>query len=350
MIATILLLLGSVLLIAHRRADTPYLRGTTVDYTAAENYWYALIERKGMENARAAFTGVASSLPIGAAHTLAHSFGDALYRAFGADGIAGCDDAFIYGCYHQLVGKTIAAEGLQAVAKLYAACKKLDIRSFACGHGIGHGIVGYTGYSFSDLHGTLRTCQSLDDAVGRSGCMDGAFMEYNIHELASLNESGVFIPRELSEKDIYSPCDALDWNYGNSCAFELPNWWFATLVASSTSDLATRSGTYCAAIAIEPDVRHACFRGLGYMIAAETNFDMVHIREQCTDSQSEGLDRVMCLSGAALRFRTAKQPRANAACEALGLTDSSRAYCEAFAASGNNAEEPIPAPTIKNSR
>src|SRR3569832_60864 len=249
----------------------PYLHGTTIDYAEATAYWKQAIDRFGGTSAYAMFTRDARALTPGEAHEAAHAFGGALYEALGVDGLSVCDINFDYGCYHQFVGSAIIDKGLGSLTAMRDACFSAGmtlVQTGGCLHGMGHGMLGYLGYSFDNLKQALAICGSLDGNSPYSVCTDGVYMEYNLRILATTNSeatsSRIYDPRPLTDASRYEPCASLDAAFRPGCVFELPVWWFKTPGSPSPHDRAVLYGSYCAVYADEAE-RFPCFRGMGYM-------------------------------------------------------------------------------------
>jgi hypothetical protein len=324
------------------------MHGGELDYNAAEAHWAAVIQSSGAQAARDEYLKEGGTLPAWESHTLAHSFGEALFKAKGVSGIAYCGDEFVYGCYHQFIGDATVKLGLGILPQLYAACEKLGEGSFGCEHGIGHGIVGYLGYSLPELKQSLALCTSLDPSNPRAGCVDGAFMEYNIHELGSLTDDGHFIPRPLTSKNVTAPCYSLGAIYELSCTFELPDWWMAALDPNmDMDDRFARIGAYCSDIEKNhAEAGRTCFEGAGYLAPAFTNFDTAQVASYCAKTTDEQQGRLLCLSGAVWRYRAAKIPGFSDTCGAFGLTGAALEYCKDFSVSTHQHSDDIPVPAL----
>lgn len=293
-----------------------------LDFSAAVSYWQDRIASVGGENAYKELAAFVSPMDASVQHDLAHAFGEALFREDGAAGISVCDSRFSYGCYHQLVGDAIAASGLPAINSINAECLKLSF-SGPCQHGIGHGLVGYLGYTQSALQKAIAECTALKTAGATlQGCYGGAFMEYNMRTLASSST------RPLSS-DRFSPCDSYTGEAQASCYLYQPQWWWTAFsekgeskggVLQEMGDLcATRSGI----------AREACYEGIGEMVPQAESYGSTATLSLCDEAGGTESDKVYCAIGAAVVFEgTGSTDKALEVCNALPF---SQADCLAYA-------------------
>lgn len=126
-----------------------------------EKYWTRAIDDLGPEKSykllKEKLKGRAY-LPI---HQALHSFGFALYKKFGHQGIKYCDDYQRFGCYHGVLASYISDKGLSALDDVETLCPKNQPSSEnRCFHGIGHGLVDYLGKS--SVNEALLNCKRLD--------------------------------------------------------------------------------------------------------------------------------------------------------------------------------------------
>ena len=139
-------------------------------------------------------------------HRIAHSIGAAaLARADGnvakafVEGTATCGSGF----YHGLIERAFVGvpESRLAIAA-DGVCKAKEIqadafRAYQCVHGLGHGLMIYTGY---DLPQSLRVCDDLSEQFNRVSCTGGVFME-------NAQSSYGVKSRWLKDDDLIYPCD-----------------------------------------------------------------------------------------------------------------------------------------------
>jgi hypothetical protein len=109
------------------------------------------------------------------AHDLAHVVGRISYQQDRMAGLSLCDESFAFGCYHGFMEELIHGEGETGITQARKSCEALqpEGRRISCVHGIGHGIMGYTG----DPAAGVSRCSEFAPA-DQEFCQDGVFMEY----------------------------------------------------------------------------------------------------------------------------------------------------------------------------
>ena len=219
----------------------------------------ALIERVGIEEAQELL--VRSGLPFnGESHLLNHTTGNWLYENLGPEGLAQCKDYFLGSCYHGVILNTISEHGLDGVEALMESCyTKGDATAAACAHGIGHGLLSWTGYAL--LPQAATHCERFGDRDARFptfNCYDGVFMEnvWGVH-------SGEPSPdRWVKDTDPLFPCNDPrikdEWSagcYSNQASILFPLF---------EGDV-TKAGEVCERIEDEKH-RAICFDGIARQI------------------------------------------------------------------------------------
>ena len=107
------------------------------------------------------------------------------------------------GYYHGILERSLLGKPAEAIAPIaQRICSDPDIRRtdfihFQCVHGLGHGLMIYTGY---DLPRSLDHCEPLETEWERESCRGGVFMEN------SQSSYGVR-SRWLKDDDLLYPCD-----------------------------------------------------------------------------------------------------------------------------------------------
>ena len=304
-----------------------------VDLQKEKDYWHAQIVSTGGEGAYREMVKKGNNMTASQSHVLAHSFGEALFQAEGMEGFSTCGTHFIYGCYHQFIGSAIAALGIPVVEKFRAVCVSKSLPSvFPCMHGLGHGILGYLGYSPDNLKKALVLCQTPGLSDSRNGCIDGVFMEYNIHELTTY-VSGKIVPREFSIESTYSPCFDVDKKYRSQCVYELPNWWVAAI--AGPGDIKGRfaqAGIYCAGLNDEALIQ-TCSEGIGHIAPPLADLNPDVAAALCAAAAAPDY-RASCLSSAVFRFKLEGFKGYSGLCERFGFFGDDLAHCRRF---GNRA-------------
>lgn len=245
-----------------------------------------------------------SRLPFAEQHEAAHLFGIALYDSEGQDGIAVCDAAFAFGCFHGFFARAVANTGTGIVGELAALCKaKFGRNSTGCEHGIGHGIMEYTGRD--GLAEALSLCEKTGQVHPLYGCTSGLFMEYNS---AMMFRDGVAYRdvRPYDPGEPLAPCDSkVPAKHRTSCYFEMGLWWKERL-----GDDYARIGDLCAQAATAEE-RDACYRGLGTVVAENVGHDAREAIRLCGQIDAHRGEQV-CMLGVASRFYPAGHPEEGA--------------------------------------
>lgn len=287
-----------------------------------EEKWALLIDEVGPEQAYAEFKYVYTSADIGDQHFAGHFFGRLLAQKMGSSGIGVCDHHFEVGvgCYHGFFSEIVAERGLSIIADLKRSClEKFGSRRMLCPHGMGHGILGYLGYTH--LHDALRECASLTEKYFVFGCTNGVFMEYNLP--MAIRSDGISLePRKLTQDtDIYSPCDTISEQFQLSCYLQIPKWWDAIL-----SQDYSKIGMLCRNIMHEK-YTEACYLGTGIIAMVNDEFDVESAVDKCKKMPKKS-DDIICRSGivqvldseAFLSIAAVDKPSPSEACEGLDKT------------------------------
>lgn len=112
-------------------------------------------------------------------HLMGHEIGDILYKQEGIEGIKYCTQDFRNACSHSVVINIFYEEGEGAISKIRDACSRAPGGPGAytmCFHGLGHGVLAYSGYDFAK---TAKLCDKTQspDSNEAVECMGGAVME-----------------------------------------------------------------------------------------------------------------------------------------------------------------------------
>jgi hypothetical protein len=244
------------------------LPASAAELRSLTTHWEKRIQEIGGSAAYAEFLAGAASSSIDT-HSQAHAFGEALYKEEGLQALRVCDSSFEFGCYHSFLAVAVNEEGIESLPKLSEACKDdqgvMDLR---CQHGLGHGVLVYTGYG--KLGDALALCESVSTRA-TGGCYSGVFMEYNFHTM----EFGNYV-RDGSG-DLYAPCDTLPEKFQPSCYYEQVQWW-QNLFQNDFKHI----GTLCGEVS-DPASRDACFEGTGNYIATFARLSYNDIIRLCAD-------------------------------------------------------------------
>lgn len=304
------------------------------NFAASKQRFIERIRTIGGRSAFEEFLRDTSSMKPFDAHTMAHVFGEALYAAEGIDGFADCRDDYQHGCVHQFVASAVVDHGLDVVNTLHADCRKLPRdEAVGCEHGLGHGLLAYYGYEQAGVEQALDECLAITDRP-RSYCADGALMEYNLREMATLTTKNAFEPRSYVEAQRMTPCTELKDEYGSVCAFQLPIWWTYAMGGSVESRY-RRMGLQCR----ESGYIRPCFEGIGF---ATLDTDPKDPSLLCSYAAVDGAEHTYCLTGIVRRKSIGIQS-GSTICDQLSMTGASRAYCYEYASIDPELSETLPA-------
>ena len=285
--------------------------------------WGEYIAQQGPALAYRAFAERVSGLPSSLQHTYAHTFGGALYETTGVEGIAVCDDRFLYGCFHEFMGRAVVDLGMEAAETLNAICaKQLGEKAVFCQHGIGHGVQSYFGYERENLDQAIALCDTLEQESEVGGCYGGVFMEYNLRTMAGSNAEA----RHISNGVIAAPCDSLAAEYRPACFFWQPQWWHVALLGGTGTSTAlfAQLGDYCQIATGNEEERVTCARGIGSDAAIATQLETMRTAELCDVATHTARERLACRTQAARRVANVYPEQAARVCEGLPETDFTR--------------------------
>jgi hypothetical protein len=141
-------------------------------------------------------------------HRIAHRMGSAalaLYKDDVAKAFIAGSPVCWSGYYHGIVERAFLGQPddkLAVVARQLCSDPQINVQRFLayqCIHGLGHGLMIYTGY---DLPGSLKTCDELRTGFDRVSCTGGVFME-------NFTSSYGVKSKYLRASDPIYPCNAV---------------------------------------------------------------------------------------------------------------------------------------------
>ena len=236
-------------------------------------------------------------------HFLAHTFGEMLFKIEGISGLPFCDYTFGGGgCFHELVSISIHENGFANISDLAQQCVELDSKRgiLECKHGIGHGLLFYLGYTYTDVLESLHQCVNMSNIPKMSqdnfvrGCVGGVFMEYNAN--FSFDENGA--QRVFDASRPYNFCDSLESSLGPACYFWMAQWWNISLF--EFKDKYETISDLCSGVE-DQENRKWCFYGMGHTVVPDSGWDKHVMTTICNTADSiEG--RVYCQAYAAYVF------------------------------------------------
>jgi hypothetical protein len=329
-VGTLVGLLGIYAYIGSARLDAQdFFSSERRSYAESETFWEGSLRTNAMESTSEQFAALENIDPA-YGHEIAHALGEALYNTEGYEGIAACGPQFLYGCYHQLLGIALAKEGRAILPAVDAACKKKPVSErFSCNHGVGHGMIGMSGYERVGLSQALSECESLDASDPRQPCMDGVFMEYNMRELAATNSNNLANVRPYETARRYDPCDTLERTYQKACYFELPPWWMSSdSGAQSIDERVGLAAKNCMDIRNQ-DMKNFCVFGFGHSIAPTASFNTDTVMHFCGMLQDTA--RITdCLAAAARRATIERVPGNETWCDVFRLEGDDLSKCREY--------------------
>ena len=200
------------------------------------------------------------------AGALAHFDGN-VGQAFVA-GRASCTSGY----YHGILERAFLDSDLKdlgAAAREFCADPKIretEFIAYQCVHGLGHGLMIYTGY---DLPFSLKTCDKL--GVDALSCTGGVFME-------NYQSSYGVSSRWLKEKDLIYPCNAVAEKHKFYC-YDM----VTARILPKTNWNWKKTAKWCRKS--EPKWIPICFQSMGRDASGFTRLDPVRILEICKNAK-----------------------------------------------------------------
>jgi cytochrome c553 len=198
--------------------DDTELSDCTDDWNCYEQAFANLAYRQGPQSALRTFERrIESPGPVESnCHRIVHAIGAGALAHFDDDpgralaqGSVACGSGYYHGILERsLLGKS-DGEVRAATRSICSApeIRKTEFIHFQCVHGLGHGLMIYTGY---DLPRSLTDCELLRTQWEKESCRGGVFMEN------SQSSYGVR-SKWLKEDDVLYPCNAVARRYKYQC-------------------------------------------------------------------------------------------------------------------------------------
>ncbi len=226
--------------------------------------WSEYLKRVGPERAYESFKEIykVSVYPI--RHSMMHVLGDVLYENLGIEGFAVCDDAFGYGCYHQLYIAAFEREGSDVLPRFAELCLSKSGREQSfCVQGIGHGALEANVNSEDGLRKAIAACDSISGVLRNSlpVCLEGVFMQYYNPDRES-ETARPFDPVHPSRI-----CDIVPEKFRFHCYLSIARWW----LSASNHDYKL-AGRLCAQVPVS--FQPPCYRGIGVEVLTWSGFDL----------------------------------------------------------------------------
>ena len=249
-------------------------------------------------------------------HRIAHKIGagalvhyeGGVGKAF-ADGRASCWSGY----YHGILERAYAgvdADRLGPISR--KLCSDPDVRRIAfiayqCVHGLGHGLMIFTGY---DLPKSLGVCDELATAWDQSSCTGGVFME-------NISSSYGIKSKWLRDDDPIYPCRTVAERHKLFCYL---------MVTSRILPLVGWDFAKAAKICLESDEAWVatCYQSLGRDASGQTRGDITRILEICDEAGDMATE---CVYGASRDLSANDSGPARSAKLCAKAAQAHRDYC-----------------------
>jgi hypothetical protein len=293
------------------------------DKAQFEQFWIGYIKTHTAAAAYEKFKSSYGGFPPTDQHMASHLFGGALYNAEGLEGLIVCDMFFSSGCFHEFIGRALHEHGEGILKEMDTYCKTTP---FDCQHGIGHGLVTYSGYDYEDLLEALDLCNELGSTDVRDGCFGGVFMEYNIRVMLE-PEAGIRTQEKTEAPDAL--CLRVPSFSQQACYFWLAQWLLGSEFEGSVNEKLLLATPKCQMI-IDVDSRLNCYSGMANELPSYTD-DRAVMAQFCNEESLQAADplfEVQCKSGVASSLFMDTRTRDEAPLMCDGLTGNEYAFCD----------------------
>ena len=203
------------------RTYNPNIQADATDLYTSQDDLYSYVKKFGPKATDARLAVLSETQ--GSCHTAAHETGRFAYELLGDQAFQQCSAECHSGCYHGATEAFFRDHGTSNLAenlKIICSSAQNPFFSHQCIHGIGHGLMAWTGYGLFDA---LLSCDLLSER--KDSCWTGVFMENIVGGLARADvaknpSQADHFTKYLSDDPLY-PCDdpKLDDKYKGSCYF-----------------------------------------------------------------------------------------------------------------------------------
>ena len=249
-------------------------------------------------------------------HRIVHAIGAGALKHFDNDvgkafaaGRASCTSGYYHGILERAFLGLEEDELAPTSRKLCsdAEIRKTEFIAYQCVHGLGHGLMIYTGY---DLPLSIETCHQLNGEWDQKSCTGGVFME-NIQSSYGVRS------RWLRNKDLIYPCNFVADRDRYYCYDLLPG-----RVLQAVGWNFGKAAGWCRKV--EQKWKWACFQGLGREASGFTRLDPARIIGICRRAGNMAHE---CLIGASkdMTYTDVSPRRAKVLCDTAPIQH--RAYC-----------------------
>jgi hypothetical protein len=225
-------------------------------------------------------------------HLLGHVVADELYKQEGLNGMSACTADLQNACSHSIVVGALLEHGENTLPEIGKACRNAPGTSGAyiqCYHGLGHGILAYTGYA---MEPAVELCKKVGSAGEDIACVGGVSMEMvsGINDVAQWNAQK---PKYVRDDDPLTPCslDFLDDKFRPICyTFFTPRFFEATggNLFEPTPETVKAAFSVCERIPQKDFyAREGCFGGFGkdFAVIAHKQGDIRSVDETFLDEE-----------------------------------------------------------------
>jgi mono/diheme cytochrome c family protein len=288
------------------------------DAACYEQAFGNLTFEEGPETALALFEQeIASRGPIeGNCHRIAHTMGAAALARYDGnvgqafvEGSAACWSGYYHGVLERAFLGVPDDELGPAAQKMCedAGIRRVTFIAYQCVHGLGHGLMIYTGY---DMPFSLRVCDELATSWDQTSCSGGVFME-------NISSSYGVKSRWLKDDDLLYPCNAVAERHKYYCYVMV-----TSRILPAVGYDWRRTAQLCRAS--ESGWVAICFQSLGRDASGNTRQDPAQIARICRvagDMERE------CVYGAARDMTSNYAGGKEAARLCTTVATAIRAYC-----------------------
>ena len=266
------------------------LTGKNFSFDELKKYFTTLAEKKGAKYAYEVLK-IAPIPPNTDMHLLGHTVGDVLYKQQGLEGIKICTEDFRNACSHSIVVGLLIDKGEGVLPDIARACRQAPGGSGAytmCYHGLGHGVLAFTGYDFKKSVELCQKTGTLESGNQESAqCIGGMVMEIisgGGHDRKTWAKQR---PKYLMSDNPFYPCAALAPNEAKGLCYTYitPYLWEAVGGDSGSPSPETFEKAMNLCNGVESAYKNICFGGFGkeFVVLAQ-NRDIRKI-EEMTDQQ-----------------------------------------------------------------
>ncbi|HET7098659.1 MAG TPA: hypothetical protein VFI61_00255 [Patescibacteria group bacterium] len=277
-----------------RYPELNYLKNNNkLEFKDLQIYFKKIAQEKGAEYAFSILK-IADLPPNTDIHLLAHTVGDILYKQQGMQGIKVCTQDFRNACSHSIVVGLFIDRGISALQDIANICRSAPggIGAYGmCFHGLGHGILAYTGY---DMTKAVSYCSQIGTParhfVETSECVGGTMMEMigGVHDPIAWQRQK---DKYLKVNDPLFPCNQNfipDIAKENCYNYLTPHLWEVAggdLGNPTEADFA-KSFKYCSKLSGEESAyQESCYGGFGKEFVALAQSRDIRRTEQMNQSQ-----------------------------------------------------------------